>query len=406
MDRIRLVRRVDLPRSAAASRGIGGVGGSTRTSQQVSGSPSMTGEPAGGHTGELTFRLVTGELVGVIAVIDGADSHTGEFLITRTVQLDNGTELRQLRVAPGPDRGTGYERLDNEILAGRRLHEVTEGVDYPAAVSRLYGDEAASADPYALLEPYRGEPLQAAVRQMGDDEQHAFEVSLLTGLCWLEAAGIAHRGLSPSTVRWDGPARQTQITDFSLCTVFGVPREAIGPPEWAGPEQRPGRKVDGLVTRRDDMYAAARLIYYVRSQGEILQSRDQLAEIGLTDLEQVFAPPDNRPTARELLADRLAAGDPVPQGIGSDPRLKHGHERFDLWRREKHPGVGEPEDLRGADAGITGSRGDAAGPSDRANSLRASPGSAQAAPVMAEPATPREPADRGKRSWWRWGGRS
>lgn len=366
----------------------------------------MTGEPAGGHTEGLTFRLVTGELVGAMVAVDAANSHTGEFLVTRTVRLDNGTELQQLRVAPGPDRSTGYERLDNEILAGRRLHEVTEGVAYPAAVSRLYGDEAASTDPYALLEPHRGEPLQAAVRQMGDDDQRAFEVSLLTGLCWLEVAGIAHRGLSPLTVRWDGPTRQAQITDFSLCTVFGVPREAIGPPEWAGPEQRRGGKVDGLVTGHDDMYAAGRLIYYVRSQGESLQSRDQLAEIGAADLEQVFAPPDSRPTARELLADRLGAGDPVPRGIGSDPRLRHGRERFDILRREKHPGVGGPEDRRGADAGITGSRGDAAGPPDRTASPQASPGSAQAVPVMAEPAEPSEPADRGKRSWWRWGGRS
>ena len=228
-------------------------------------------------TEELTFRGAAGEPVSILASVEQAESRVGELLTARRVWL-NRTEFRQLRVAAGPDRNAGYERLDNEILAGRRLNEVADILDYPPGVSRLHGDEAESAAPFALLEPYSGEPLQTVVRNMMDDEQRDFEVGLLTGLCWLDAACIAHRNLTPSAVRWDGGRRQAQITDFSLCTVFGVPRQAIGAPEWAGPEQRSGGKVSGLVTSRDDMHATARLIYYVRSQGEKLTRRDQLAE--------------------------------------------------------------------------------------------------------------------------------
>lgn len=359
----------------------------------------MTSEPASGNTEELTFRHVTGKPVHAVATVDSTKSPVGDFLIARRIWLDR-TELCQLSVAPGAQRNIGYERLDNEILAGRRLHEVTEGVGYPPALSLLYGDEATSADPYALLEPYRGEPLEEVVRQMMAGEQQAFEISLLTGLCWLEAAGIAHRGLSPSTVRWDGRTRQALITDFSLCTVFGVPREAIGPAHWVGPEQRPGGKVSGLVTKRDDMHAAGRLIYYVRSQGEILHSLGQLEQDGFADLKPLFGPPERRPTARELLAARPGAGDLVPRVISSDVLLKDGHERFKFWRDRKHPGITWPDDRRDA------RNGDAAATSGGTVPPPVPLESAQAGPVMAEATGPQEPADRSKRSRWGRGGRS
>lgn len=343
----------------------------------------MTGAPAGEKTEELAFRRITGEPVRTVATVGCAESSVGKYLIARDVRLGNATEVRQLRVMAGAHRDIGYERLDNEILAGRRLYNLTEEVGYPPGVSRLYGDEAESADPYALLEPYKGEPLEAVVRQMMPEEQQAFEVSLLTALCWLEAVGIAHRGLSPSAVRWDASALQVQITDFSLCTVFGVPREAIGSREWGGPEQRSGGKVSGLVTECDDMHAAGRLIFYVRSQGEKLQNRSQLAEVGLAELDPLFGPPEDRPTARKLLAGRPGGGDPIPRGIGRDSLLKDGQELFDVWRDKKHPGVAGPE----ADSGPAG----------------ASRDSAQGDTVMAEASNPGEPPDQGKRSRWRRG---
>jgi hypothetical protein len=287
---------------------------------------------------QLSFRDPAGQPVTADARADGAESLVGEFLAARTVWL-NGSQYRQLRLAAVPDRSAGYERLDNEILAGRRLNAVAGDFDYPPVVSRLHGDEAESAEPFALLESYAGEPLHAVVGNLMDDEQRDFELSLLTGLCWLDAARIAHRNLTPSTVRWDGAGRRAQITDFSLCTVFGVPREAAGSADWVGPEQRPGGKVAGLVSDRDDMHPAARLIYYARSEGAKLTRRDQLAEVGLGYLDQQFGPPESRLTARQLLATRLGTDSTVPAGPGSDARLRQGHEVFDAMRREKHPAL-------------------------------------------------------------------
>jgi hypothetical protein len=373
----------------------------------------MTSEPAE----ELAFRRVTGAPVRVMATVGGA-SRVGEFLtVRRAILLDDGTELRQLRVVDGPDRGIGYDHLDNEILAGRRLYKVAGEDDYPPSVSCLYGDtegsdypsagsscgdEAAAADPYALLAPYQGEPLHAVVGAMMPHEQEDFEVSLLAGLCWLEAAGIAHRGLSPWTVRWDSHRGQAQITHFSLSTVFGVPREAIGPPKWVGPEQRPGGKVSGLVTERDDMHALGRLIYYVRSLGREISRSDQLAEFELEYLKPLFSAPDRRPTAGELLAGRGGGSNPVPRGTGSDMRLENGRKRFDSRRREKHPGASGPGDGRdvasGADAGLRSGNGDGVGlPGGAAPPAEPPP----AFPVMPGTAHPGEPADRGKRSRWR-----
>jgi serine/threonine protein kinase len=323
----------------------------------------------------------------------------------------------------GPDRVTGYEHLDNEILAGRRLHRVVGDDDYPLAVSRLFGDteggdyrpagtrreNKAAADPYALLDPYRGKPLHAVVGQMMDGEQEDFEASLLAGLCWLEAAGIAHRGLSPWTVRWDTHRRQAQITDFSLSTVFGVPREAIGPPKWVGPEQRPGGKVGGVVTERDDMHAAARLIYYVRSLGGEISRLDQLGELELEYLRPLFSSPDQRLTAAELLARRGGGGNPVPRGTGSDMRLENGRKRFDSRRRDKHPDAaglgGQSGGTSNGDARNLPAGGDGPGTPGGGIPPRDPAEPVPAPPMMPGTTQPEEPADRGKRARWRRGNR-
>jgi serine/threonine protein kinase len=291
---------------------------------------------------ELTFRDPFGEPASVLADVEPAQTVVGEFLTGRYVWLE-GTRAWQLRVAEAADRSAGYERLDNEILAGRRLSEVAGGdLDYPACVSMLLGDEAESAEPFALLEPYTGEPLGDVVGTMADGEQDAFETGLLEGLCWLDSAGIAHRGLTPSTVRWDGIRQQVQITGFSLCTVFGVPREATGSRDWAGPEQQAGRKVSGQVSDRDDLYSFAKLVYYVRNQGTKLTKRDQLGDAGLLRLNPLIGPPQGRPTARTLYRERAGREAPAPRGLGDGAQLKLGYEAFDARRRKKHPGLQDP----------------------------------------------------------------
>lgn len=293
-------------------------------------------------TEKLQFRRVTGEHVEVEARVDDEELSAGKFLMARRVWLEE-TELRQHRVAEGSQRSTGYDRLDNEILAGRQLYEVAEWGGYPPEVVRLYGDEATSADPYALFYPYRGRRLSTVGAHFLAEERDAFEVSLLTGLCWLAAAGIAHCALSPDTVLWDGAKRQVQIVDFSQSMVFGAPREAVpGPSSWIAREQRPG-SVGGTVSARDDIWAAGRLIFFVRNHGEELADRGRLAESGLDELlAGVFGPPEGRPTARELLVDRMGHSDPVPRGADRRPWLEEGRKHFWTARRHKHPGAAIP----------------------------------------------------------------
>src|SRR5262245_36967402 len=136
-------------------------------------------------TGKLQFRHVSGEQMEAGVQVDDAEFPAGEFLMARRVRLEDGTELRQHRPAGRSPRRDGYDRLDNEILAGRRLYRVADWGLYPPEVARLYGDEATSATPYALFEAYVGQPLSEVGMHIIGDELDAFQVSLLTGLCWL-----------------------------------------------------------------------------------------------------------------------------------------------------------------------------------------------------------------------------
>jgi serine/threonine protein kinase len=343
---------------------------------------------------KLQFRRVTGELVEAEAQVDDAEFPAGEFLMARKVWLENGTELRQHRPTSGSQRLDGYDRLDNQILAGRRLYEVAGWGSYPPEVACLYGDEATSAEPYALFEPYRGQPLREVGTNIIDDEFEAFLRSLLTGLCWLATAGLAHRAINLDTVLWDSQRRSVQITDFSRSTVFGVRRTPVtGSPAWVPKEQRP-RTCYGTVGPRDDIWAAGHVIFFVQNQGEDLVDRAQIADSGLDRLfnglfDRVLGPPERRPTAWDLVEDGLRRRSPVPRAAGVSARLIAGRERFLEARQRRHPGSPEPEgfneDIDWMDDAGT------AGPSAQGNEDISA--ATNAAPVGAGPAYPAGWAD-------------
>jgi serine/threonine protein kinase len=304
-------------------------------------------------------RASTGDVVETEAEAEDTQFRAGEYLMGRMVKLDDGTVLRQHRVPAGEarDKGKGYSRLDREVYAGRMLHEVAGWLDYPAEVACLYGDEATSADPYTLFEPYLGEPLREAVIYLDGDDQDAFQASLAAGLCWLAAAGIAHRALSPETVLWDSRRRRVQITDFSRSAVFGADRAPVtGPAEWIAPESRAGR-LYGTVGPRDDIWAAGRLIFFARNQGADLRNRAQLANSGL---EALLGPPEGRPLAGQLLE---SWGERDPAGGSGHGRawLSEGRTRFLAMRAGKHPGAQVPPDFN-ADISWEGGVGGASPP--------------------------------------------
>ena len=298
----------------------------------------------------LRFRLVTGEQEEIAARVDDVEFPAGEFLMARAVWLEGGIrndrELHQHRPVGGDRRPDGYARLDNEILAGRRLHELADWSGYPRELARLHGDESTSADPYALFEPYRGEPLREAGPNLFDDEFDKFVTGLLTGLCWLAGAGIAHRGISPDTVWWD--SESVQITDLSRSAPFGTARTpVVGAGAWIPRESRPDTCY-GTVGPTDDMWAAVRLIYFVHSRGEDLEDPGKLAESGLTQmfndlLGRVFAPPERRPTASDLIQYGLRRPHLIPSLADGSKPLIRGRAGFLQARELKHPTAQVPE---------------------------------------------------------------
>jgi hypothetical protein len=290
-----------------------------------------------GQTLALSYLTAAGQRATAYATVMAEASSAPSPLLARLLKFDDGREVYQVtvgRLSSRSDQEHYYRLIDSENLVGLRLARQAGHGEYPPQLARMIGYDADSAAPFALFEPYRGEAVETVAGHLLPAGQHRFQVSLLTGLRWLAEAGIAHRGLSPATVRWDGD--QVQITDFSLATVIGAAREAVGSLPWAAPEQRAGQATD-KVTVKDDIWAAGRLIYYVTT-GDELRDREQLRDWpALMDLlTDVFGPPDLRPTARDLLVARLREADPVPRGIGADPALKQGYVDFYAARERRH----------------------------------------------------------------------
>jgi serine/threonine protein kinase len=300
-------------------------------------------------------RAFGGEHEEIPARVDDVEFPAGEFLTARTVWLEDGTsnglELIQHRPVSGDRRQQGYLRLDNEILAGRRLNAVASWSGYPVEVARLYGEESASADPFALFELDHGDPLREVGEYLLNDAFDQFVVGLLTGLCWLAGAGIAHRAISPDTVLWDSDHGKVRIADFSRSAPFGSVRTPLaGSWAWVPRESRP-ETCYGTVGPTDDVWAAARLIYFVRSRGKDLEDLGKLGEHGVSQmfnglLEKVFGPPEDRPTAPDLVEHGLRRHHILP-GLQDDggKRLVQGRMRFLNARARVHPDAPVPLDF-------------------------------------------------------------
>jgi len=98
------------------------------------------------------------------------------------------------------------------------------------------------------------------------------------------------------------------------------------------------------------VWAAVRLIYFVRSRGEDLDDLDKLTETGLAQmfnglLGRVFGPPESRPTASDLIQYGLRRPHLTPSlADGSKPLIK-GRRSFLGARARKHPGAEVPAEF-------------------------------------------------------------
>ncbi|MGP4024036.1 protein kinase domain-containing protein [Actinomadura sp. 3N407] len=253
---------------------------------------------------------------------------------------DRTVAVRCVRpVGRGPGGlAAGCRQLDGEILAGLRLARLCDGRPYPRTVSRLVGYDADVAEPFALLEPLRGIEVESLAGTLPTEQRRRFQVGLLRAVRLLNAAGVAHRGIGPGTVRWDGD--DVQITDFSQAALIGAPRTVAGTMPWQAPEQRPETPPGwrrGDVGPNDDIWAAGRLIFYVLT-GEELDDRAKLADRPELEtlLADVIERPERRPDAQTLLR-RLGEADPPPRPLATDPSFARGRAEFFAQRQRKHP---------------------------------------------------------------------
>ncbi|PRX98566.1 hypothetical protein [Allonocardiopsis opalescens] len=286
--------------------------------------------------------------------------HVGELVsppassLRRRLVREQGSErlLMQLRMPEDPsprERMRALEQLDGEILAGVRLARLVQrsGADgHPAVLSRLVGYGDAPGNPFALLDPYIGEPLAALLdrRALFEDERMEFQRGLLEALAWTAAAGVVHRAVSPATVRWDADLRRVQLCDFSRATVADTPRTPVGVKPWASPDQRDGV---GFADPRDDVWSAG-LVLFQALHGHDPGAFTRLPLSEHPDFAEryqaVFAgTAAQRPTAATLLeriAPRVA---PVRVTVGEE--LAKDRAAFRRLRGNK---LGEPEPVAGA----------------------------------------------------------
>jgi serine/threonine protein kinase len=233
----------------------------------------------------------------------------------------------------GPLRSLACDQLDAEVLAALRLARWERLGQRPPGVSRLIGYELDGPDPFVLLEPLLGSPIAESAGKLLYGQQLQLRAELLTTLRWTTATGLAHRGLSPRTVRWGREG--LQITGFTSCALIGTPRTAVGSPPWAAKEQYVTDRITGMLDERDDVWAAGKLLVYAVSgekkpTTEVLRMFPDLCEL----LDGAFGPVEDRPSPRELL-ERAGLPDPVYREFPQDLDLGPGRREFRRVRQEK-----------------------------------------------------------------------
>lgn len=257
---------------------------------------------------------------------------------TRTVRFEDGRSVIQQRLlAAHAGQHEARDALEAEIRTGLTLIRTFPPRSYPPEFTRLAGYNVDTEEPYLLLDPLRGgQPTSEFAGRLLVREQQRFDSSVFRALRLLEWAGLVHRSINPSTVRWDGS--RVQLTAFGSAEEIGRPRQRIGALPWVSPEQW---AADGETDPRDDVWSGGQLIYFVTTGRQPVIGRTSTAgQQALSDLlKGVFDDRiGRRPTARALLR-RVAAVDPCDTlGRAPDP-LEPGYRGFDGLLDAKGPHV-------------------------------------------------------------------
>lgn len=285
------------------------------------------------------------DLGGVLRKIEleiGNELHLpGAVLPARIVTAPASVSLIQKWVPEhvGERDAGSYDLLDAEIRASTRLGQMYGGSGdcghFPAAV----GYNVDVTEPFVLLEPYRGVPLD--FRRLELDELTEFAISLLSTLQETAAAGVVHGAVRLASLRWDSQARALQLVDFEHSLRQGDPRRPMSTIRGLSREQVDGT---GQADVRDDMWGAGMVIRQLAAGPYATGSEDLPGRIQFL-LQGVFADAAAaRPYATELLA-RLDVARSISKARDPDAALVPGQQLFDQITIRKHR-MTQPQDLR------------------------------------------------------------
>lgn len=196
--------------------------------------------------------------------------------------------------------------LDTETGTALRLHRVLDGSPHATLFPKIIGHELDTAEPYLLYEPPRGAPV-ARTQVMAATDQRRLAHDLMLALSLLSDQDLVPRGISPSTVLWDGTS--LQLWGLEGVARAGRPRTRWGRAPYCSPEQRRG---EGATDPRDGVWSAAQVLYRLVTgrPGHPDRGPADLAAHRVLDetLRDAFAPlARDRPTPARLL-DLVAPG--------------------------------------------------------------------------------------------------
>lgn len=276
--------------------------------------------------GEMRYRNPLGVLrtADLLLVEDLPPADHG--LPARIVEHPRGRWLQKwVPEYDGDDDPELYDQLDAEVAALAAVWH-TFRRRHPQELPKLVGYNVDVAEPFVLLELYRGEPIEK-VGWLEPGQSVALQKRLVTAVQQLAAAGVLHGRISPRSVLWDDAA--PQIVNFEHARTVANPDPAMN-----------GRRAAADPAR--DLCDAAVLIWQVSLGRFAVPSEADLADAPY-DVSYALGgmfegDPEQRPTL-DVVLTRLGLSPVEP--AAEDEKLAAGCDVFDeLCARKRGPGGG------------------------------------------------------------------
>lgn len=262
-------------------------------------------------------------------------------LLARELLLGDAWKGVQVRLsAADAAGGHEYHALETEVGAALMIHRAFSGSPFQGLFPVPVGYDMDAAEPFLIYSEPRGAPATSLAHGISTTDQRIIERDLVLAVRLLESLGLAHRGIVPAAVRWDG--ERAQLWDLGAMARIGSPRTPWGTPPYAPPEQRAGV---GEVDARDALWSTAQLMYQLvagrqgRPDGPPadLDAYRSLAQT----LGTAFAPrAQDRPTPAHLLGLLMPDPDPAAMVAARPDPLEPHRREFDAALARKRAAVG------------------------------------------------------------------